>query len=142
MKHVVGRLDEWPRGERRIVTIARRSIGLFRVGDRFYALRNRCPHQGGPLCEGAVVPTIEAPVPGDVRVREGQWRVACPWHNWEYDLDTGQSWFDPQRSRVKAYPVAVEPGDECVRGPYVAETFPVDVEGEYVVVELPGDGPA
>ena len=130
MRHVVGRVDDWAPGSRRIVTVARRSIGVFRVGDRFYALRNRCPHQGGPLCEGPVVPAIEASLPGEVRVRDGSWRVACPRHNWEYDLDTGESWFDPAKSRVKAYPVAVQ------KGPYVAETYPVDIEDDYVVVEV------
>jgi 3-phenylpropionate/trans-cinnamate dioxygenase ferredoxin subunit len=39
---------------------------------------------------------------------------------------------------VRPYPVSVEPGDEIVRGPYTAETFPVAVEGEHVVVDLPG----
>jgi nitrite reductase/ring-hydroxylating ferredoxin subunit len=136
MKHVVGRVDEFPEGRGRIVTVAMRSIGIFRMGDRFFALRNRCPHQGGPLCEGPVLPWIDAPAPGDVRVREGKWRVACPWHNWEYDLETGESWFDPKKSRVKAYPVTVERSMDLVAGPYVAETYAVDVEGENVVVEL------
>ena len=52
--------------------------------------------------------------------------MRCPWHAWEFDLRTGRSWFDPERTRVKAYPVEVEH----------AETFPVSVEDDYVVVEL------
>jgi hypothetical protein len=32
--------------------------------------------------------------------------------------------------------VAVAPGGELVKGPYVAETFPVSVEERYVVVEV------
>jgi nitrite reductase/ring-hydroxylating ferredoxin subunit len=138
VKHVIGRVDEFPEGERRIVAIGLRSIGVFRAGGRFYALRNRCPHQGGPLCEGTVQPWVESRAPGEFRLREGRYRVACPWHNWEYDLETGESWFDPRGSRVRPYPVSVEPGDEIVRGPYTAETFPVAVEGEHVVVDLPG----
>jgi len=31
--------------------------------------------------------------------------------------------------------VSVEPGARLVEGPYKAETFPVSVEGKYVVVE-------
>ena len=43
-----------PPGERRIVEIEGRSIGVFNVDGRFYALHNGCPHKGGPLCEGRV----------------------------------------------------------------------------------------
>jgi 3-phenylpropionate/trans-cinnamate dioxygenase ferredoxin subunit len=83
-----------------------------------------------------VQPWIESSEPGKVRVLEGRYRVACPWHNWEYDLETGASWFDPRGSRVKAYPVTVESAGALRPGPYVAETFNVDVEGDMVVVEL------
>src|SRR5437016_4853366 len=48
----VATLNEIPPGSRKIVEIAGRSIGVFNVGGAFYALRNRCPHQGGPLCQG------------------------------------------------------------------------------------------
>ena len=62
--------------------------------------------------------------------------LKCPWHGWEFDIRTGQSWCDPTHTYVKQYAVAVEPGTEILKGPYVAETFPVTVEGEYVIVEL------
>ena len=68
--------------------------------------------------------------------------VRCPWHGWEYDLATGQSWFDPRESRVRAYDVTVEPGSEiCTAtsrqpGPYVAETITISVEDDYVVIAL------
>ena len=47
------------------------------------------------------------------------------------------SWLssDPARIRVRQYPVTVKPGTELVEGPHVAETFPVRVENDYVVVE-------
>jgi 3-phenylpropionate/trans-cinnamate dioxygenase ferredoxin subunit len=41
--------------------------------------------------------------------------------------------------RTRAYQVEVERGTaivQRVKGPYVAETFPVTAEGEYVVIEL------
>ena len=63
--------------------------------------------------------------------------MRCPWHGWEFDIRTGQSWCDPTRT-AGAEPTAasVEPGARLVEGPYVAETFAVSVEGEYVVVEV------
>jgi nitrite reductase/ring-hydroxylating ferredoxin subunit len=66
--------------------------------------------------------------------------LACPWHGWEYDLATGQSFLGPGEPRVKSYDVTVERGDRVeggdrVPGPYVAETFPVHVEEDYVVID-------
>ena len=44
-RYVVAAVDEIAPGERKIVTVAGRSIGVFNVGGEFFALRNRCPHQ-------------------------------------------------------------------------------------------------
>ena len=63
-KHVVAKVDEIPLGERKIVALNGRSIGVFNVQGTFYALRNRCPHQGGPLCEGQLSGFATAEVPG------------------------------------------------------------------------------
>jgi nitrite reductase/ring-hydroxylating ferredoxin subunit len=124
--HPVARVGEIPPGGRKIVEVAGRSIGIFNVDGEFFALRNRCPHQGGPLCEGQVLAAIAASGPGEYDHGRPGDIVRCPWHAWEFDIRTGRSWFDPERTRVKSYPVEVRH----------AETFPVSVEGDYVVVEL------
>src|ERR1700730_1801825 len=54
-RHVVATVDEIPAGGRKIVTVNGREIGIFKVGDGFYGLFNRCPHQGAPLCRGEIV---------------------------------------------------------------------------------------
>ena len=143
MRVVVARVEDFPPGARRIVKAGARSIGVFRAGDRFYALRNRCPHQGGPLCEGVVQPWVDSPAPGEVRVREGRYRVACPWHDWEYDLETGSRSGTARLTRA-AVPRVGRPGEQLTcasprevpegaraagaTGPYTAEIFPVVVE--------------
>jgi nitrite reductase/ring-hydroxylating ferredoxin subunit len=148
---VVAPLRDFPPGERRIVTAGTRSIGVFRIGDRFYAVRNRCPHQGGPLCLGRIARWAASSGPGDFRMEGDACLIACPWHGWEYDLETGQSFLGPGEPRVKAYDVSVEHGNALeepapaesdpepkggrMPGPYVAETFPVYVEEEYVVLD-------
>ena len=147
--HPVARVDEIPPGARKIVEVAGRSIGVFNLGGEFFALRNRCPHQGGPLCEGQRLGAISASAPGVYEHSRPGEMVRCPWHAWEFDIRTGQSWFDPERTRVKAYAVDVRTGTDLVAdadaecagdlwqpGPYVAETYPVSVEAEYVVIEL------
>jgi nitrite reductase/ring-hydroxylating ferredoxin subunit len=144
VKVVVSRLGDFPPGERRIVKAGSRSIGVFRVEDEFFAIRNRCPHQGGPLCQGRLSPWAVASEPGQVRMEGPPRLIACPWHGWEYDLETGQSFMGPGETRVKAYDVLVErlevPEEAKAAGrepgPYVAETFDVYVEEDYVVVDV------
>jgi nitrite reductase/ring-hydroxylating ferredoxin subunit len=127
---VIGPLAEFPAGGRQLVTVDRREIGVFRFEDSFYAVRNRCPHQGGPLCLGKVKRPLFAGQPGRLAHADEPPMLACPWHGWEYDLVTGQSFAGPGERHVRAYEVAVE----RVPGPYVAETFAVQVEEEVVVL--------
>ena len=147
-KHIVAKVDEIPLGGRKLVEIAGRSIGIFHVKGEFYAIRNRCPHQGGSLCEGRLTGLLTATQPGDYAYsRQGE-ILRCPWHGWEFDVKTGQSWFDPAQVRVRSYKVSVEsispaavdsPTDEeagLQKGPYLAETYPVTIEDAYVVVEI------
>jgi 3-phenylpropionate/trans-cinnamate dioxygenase ferredoxin subunit len=146
-RHIVATVDEIAPGGRKIVEVAGRSIGIFNLNGAFFALRNRCPHQGGPLCEGPLWGRLTARAPGEIEHEPGG-IVSCGWHGWEFDIRTGQSWCDPARLRVRAYPVSVEPGAALladpdspipghVKGPYVAETYAVSVEDAYVVVEVP-----
>jgi nitrite reductase/ring-hydroxylating ferredoxin subunit len=142
---VVAPVSRFGDGERRIVEVGGRSIGVIRVGERFYGIRNRCPHQGGPLCLGHVLGDAVADAPGGAAVVSDPLRIACPWHGWEYDLDSGQSFMGGAMAGVRSYGVGLERGDslleeatarpaEPVPGPYVAETFEVSVEDEYVVL--------
>ena len=133
--HVVGTLDELPPGTRKIVEVDGRSIGIFNVAGEFLAIRNRCPHQGAPLCLGEQFGVLESDEPGRYTLRRPGEMVRCPWHGWEFDLRTGQSWFDPERTRVRRYDVKVgEDGRQP--GPYVAETYPVAHDRTHVYVEL------
>jgi len=134
---VVARADEIAPGERKLVTVGGRSIGVFNVGGEYYALRNRCPHQGGPLCEGFQFAPLQATVPGEPYDRGDDGTIIrCPWHGWEFDVRTGGSWFDPQRMRVRSYPTRVQDGAELDEVELHAETYPARRDGDYVVVEL------
>jgi nitrite reductase (NADH) small subunit len=74
--------DAIPRREGRAVTLAGRELAIFNLGDRFLAVENRCPHQGGPLADGIVSGCA----------------VVCPLHAWRVRLDTG----DVERSASAA----------------------------------------
>jgi nitrite reductase/ring-hydroxylating ferredoxin subunit len=132
--HPVARASEIPPGERRIVEVEGRSIGVFNVAGRFYALRNTCPHQGAPLCQGSLGGTAAPSRPGEyVWERESE-ILTCPWHGWEFDVTTGRSVFNPHRMRVGSYEVTVEPpGDEEDPG---VPTFPVSVDDGVVLLHL------
>jgi nitrite reductase/ring-hydroxylating ferredoxin subunit len=135
-RHVVARVDEMPPGARKIVTVKGREIGIFRVGEDFHGLINRCPHQGAPLCQGEIVSRLVAPAPGDYRLTRPGEMIRCPWHCWEFDIRTGQSLCDPHSVQARAFDVVVEPGKTLVEGPFVAESVKVEVEADYVVVRL------
>ena len=72
----VGAVTDIPlRGARRVPT-PQGDIAVFRTGDdQVFALRDACPHKGGPLSQGIVL-------------GHG---VACPLHNWNIGLCDGQA---------------------------------------------------
>ncbi len=174
-RYVVGTVEDIPPGERKIVEIGGRTVGVFNVDGEYFAVLNRCPHQGGSLCSGRQTGLVTSSRPGEYTVTRSNEIIRCPWHGWEFDLRTGQSWFDPRAVRVRRYDVSVEPGAVVVseleqasdppppepgttpeevaaaggsapdramgglaEGPYVAETFPVVVEQQYVIVDTGG----
>jgi 3-phenylpropionate/trans-cinnamate dioxygenase ferredoxin subunit len=150
-RYVVATVEEIPPGGRKIVEIAGRSIGVFNLDGEFFALRNRCPHQGGPLCTGSLGGLITSSIPGEYDYSRAGEMVRCPWHGWEFDIRTGQSWFDPARVRVRRYDVTIEAQQPLAadpvlqagleRGPYVAETYEVTVERRRIVVDVPTTKP-
>lgn len=135
-KHVVARVEEVQPGKPLLREVKGRQIGIFNIDGDFYALHNRCPHQGAELCRGRLTHLVQAETPEKIRTsRDGEF-LKCPWHGWEFDVRTGQSWCDPNSMYVRQFGVKVEDGETLVKGPFVAESFPVTVEGNYVVVEM------
>ena len=134
-KHVVAAVGDIPPGTRRLAQVNGRAIVVFNLGGEFFALNNRCPHRGGSLCQGKQTGLVESDGPGNYRCSRPGEIIRCPWHGWEFDIRTGQSWCDPTRVRARPYTVSVQPGTRLVAGPFVAETVPVSVENDYVVVE-------
>jgi 3-phenylpropionate/trans-cinnamate dioxygenase ferredoxin subunit len=134
-KHVIAPLRDFPAGSRKLVDLNGRRVVVFNIKGEFFALANRCPHQGGSLYHGRLTGLVESAEPGKYRYsRQGE-IIRCPWHSWEFDVRTGKSWCDPTRVRARQFAVAVTPGSQLVEGPYVAETFSVSVEDEYVVLD-------
>ena len=80
-------------GEGRVVEAEGRSIAVFNVDGRYYAIDNSCPHRGGPLGEGDLDGTV----------------VSCPWHAWRWNVTTGANTNNPA-VKVACYAVAEDAG--------------------------------
>jgi nitrite reductase (NADH) small subunit len=78
-------------------------VGVFRVGEAFYAVDGRCPHRGAPLVQGLVA-HINGPV------------VICPLHHFKFNLENGRCLL-PRHLRVRTFPVAREDGDLVIEVP-------------------------
>jgi len=90
----VGRIEDIPLLGARLVKSAKGDIAVFRTqGDEIFALRDKCPHKGGPLSQGIV---------------HGK-KVACPLHDWKIHLDTGLA-VAPDEGCAARYPVEVRDG--------------------------------
>jgi len=90
----VGKVEDIPRQGARVVARAEGDIAIFRtVDDEIFALRDKCPHKGGPLSQGIV---------------HGK-RVACPLHDWKINLDSGDA-VAPDEGCAARFPVKVEGG--------------------------------
>jgi nitrite reductase/ring-hydroxylating ferredoxin subunit len=99
-------------GEHKEFQIGRYNFGVFKVGEGYYALNNKCPHQGLNLCDNAgVFDQIEGEVTEDRKLREfvkaEKNLVACPWHGIEFEITTGQCLFRKDW-KVKTYEVTVD----------------------------------
>jgi 3-phenylpropionate/trans-cinnamate dioxygenase ferredoxin subunit len=134
-RYVVAKTSEVPPGAKKLVEVKGRSVVLINANGEYFALLNRCPHQGGSLFHGDLIGVVESPEPGKYCYSRRGEMLRCAWHGWEFDVRNGQSWCDPRRTRVRTYPTSVEEGGELEKGPYVAESFPVTVEDEYVLIE-------
>ena len=135
-RHVVATVDDIPAGQRMLVKVGGREIGIFNIGGEFFAVSNRCPHEGASLCKGRIVGLVESSEPGSYQFSRRGELLRCPWHGWEFDLRTGKSWCEPDRTKVRSYDLKVEPGGAFVEGELQAETFPVVIEKQYVVIEV------
>ncbi|GCE37918.2 rieske [2Fe-2S] domain protein [Rhodococcus wratislaviensis] len=143
-KFVIGSVNDIPPGSRKIVTLDGRSVGIFNLDGDYFALLNQCPHKGAEVCStGTIFGISHADKPNEPIAYERERSIRCPWHQWEFDIRTGQSFYDPKGERIRKYNVSVVAGAEVAgdseegvkNGPYVMEGYEVSVEDDLVVVD-------
>lgn len=91
-------VDEIPPGEPLTVEIDGKPVAIGRVGDKYYAIEDICPHQGASFEGGEIEDDI----------------LTCPLHGWRTNLVTGQSLEAPS-IKVQTYEVKVEDGTIFVK---------------------------
>jgi len=105
----VGKLAEFIENDRKVVKSGDLEIGVLHRNGTFYAYHNTCLHQGGPACEGMIIAKVEEVLAPDKtylgqKFSEKEMHFVCPWHGWEYDLETGEFVVD-RRKKLKKYQV-------------------------------------
>src|SRR5690349_20450440 len=82
-----------PAGGAKVVKSCGKQIAVFQPSEgQFYAIDNRCPHEGYPLSEGTLKDGV----------------LTCDWHNWKFDLNGGACLRGGED--VRSYPIRVEGG--------------------------------
>ena len=109
-----GKKGELAEGKMTEVTADGREILLARVGDRFYAVDNTCPHMGGNLSQGKLEGTI----------------VTCPLHGSQFDLSDGHV------IRWTNFPGLVSAVAKIFKKPRPLKTYAVKLEGDTILIEV------
>lgn len=97
-EYLLGKIEDFPEGKGRAFQAGTRTVAVFRVNGRIHAVANRCIHKGASICDGDLADN------GKV--------VRCPWHNWSFDLETGQHRLD-SKERLRIYEVKMK-GDQVI----------------------------
>ena len=96
----VGPVDDFREGRGKAVDVEGVTVGIYRVGESWHALKDCCPPMGASLCEGRL---------------NGR-AVVCHWHGWEFDLESGLP-YRPSKKRATTSPVESRDGAVCVDSP-------------------------
>jgi nitrite reductase (NADH) small subunit len=94
----VARVEDVPEGSVRAFRVGEEEIALAHCDGGFYATQGHCIHLQGPLGEGHLEGCV----------------LTCPWHGWQYDVQTGENEFD-RAIQLRTYDIEVSEGEIRVR---------------------------
>jgi len=113
----VASLEDLRRERCRVVEVDGRPVAVLSVGDDLFAVSNRCPHMGAPMCAGSVGGTLVASAPQEFVYGRHERVLRCPWHGWEFDLGSGRSLFEPRRVGLRVFAVTCVDGQVLLQVP-------------------------
>jgi len=91
-------VSDFPDGRAVAVEVAGRRLAVVRVGERIFAIDDRCSHRGFPLHDGTVDGSL----------------IRCRTHGACFALDSGAVVRGPARRAVRTYPITVADGNVLV----------------------------
>jgi 3-phenylpropionate/trans-cinnamate dioxygenase ferredoxin component len=101
-------------GQMKSVKAGGQEVLLAKVGGKFYAAENKCPHMGGNLAQGKLAGTV----------------VTCPLHGSQFELKNGSV------VRWTNWPGAIVAVTKLMQRPRAIKTYQVKIEGDKVLVEV------
>lgn len=114
----IGNEADFGEEDRRVIIKDGLEIGVFHVNGNFYAYENHCAHQGGPVCQGRLFHKVEENLDADqkskgLKFSDDQVHIVCPWHGYEYNIETGIVPAD-SKLRLRKFEVEVRSGEVYV----------------------------
>lgn len=106
----IGPVERFPPGRWRMVSVRGREIGVFNTGQRWYAVRNKCPHEGARLCLQPLSGTMLPSAPRRFRYGMHDRVLTCPWHGWQFDVESGEMLFGSGDRVLSTYEVLLDGG--------------------------------
>ncbi|PZF82506.1 Rieske (2Fe-2S) protein [Jiangella anatolica] len=107
----IGPVEDVRRDGCRVVEVDGRRVGVISVGEEFFAIGDKCPHMGASICAGSLSGTFVPAGPHELVYGMDNRVVRCPWHGWEFDLETGRSLLEPKRVGLPTYRVSQRDGE-------------------------------
>jgi nitrite reductase (NADH) small subunit len=116
----VGRVDDFVDGRRVMVQIGPYEVFVFERDGRFFAFENVCRHRGGPVGEGTVIGKVVSVLDETgAHLRDefstSEIHIVCPWHGWEYDIETGECAAN-RKIRLRRFEAVTRGGEVYVNG--------------------------
>lgn len=112
--HRIGQLDDFPDHKVVPADVNGRTVGILRHGDEIHAFSNRCPHQGAPMCRGQAAGTMLPSEPDEFNFAMDGLIVKCPWHAYEFNVQTGESMCGIMRAKLPIYQTEIRDQDVFV----------------------------
>ncbi|MGQ4557336.1 Rieske 2Fe-2S domain-containing protein [Halobellus sp. GM3] len=112
--------DNFEDGDRHFVDYNGSEVCVLYLDEEFHAFLNHCPHRGGPVARGEIMPGIdyeenEHGEPPKERYNDCK-IITCPWHGWDFEVDTGiHSGTSGGAHRLTKFDVEVESGNVYIR---------------------------
>jgi nitrite reductase (NADH) small subunit len=106
-----GALADFPVGEIRTVTVGRMEVLVVQTAPgEFRAVSGVCPHKGARLAFGDLGGTMLPSGQGELCYAREHEVVRCPWHGYEFDLESGEMPFSDLSHKLRRFPVEVVDG--------------------------------